>query len=649
MPSNATLEHKKVLSEAAFDVIRGVRDIPLLIQRLTELWEYDGVVGVDTETTGLDPHRDRIRLIQIATSDRALIVDLEGFRVGDGRRVSWDEVGLLELKHLLEGPRIKALQNAAFDLNFLRREGIALGGRIFDTMVASKIINNGTGHKNNLGLLVERVLGVELPKELQKADWGGHITPEMFEYAARDAICLPRLVRPLRDALVGNKVADHRTLWDVFVVEMQALRPIAGMQWHGFGFDAEGAEELRKQLTTESEALQASFLMHLDDSIRARHPDAPEVWLPREIDGSFNTRSKDQGSVRLGTKVYAGFNPRSTKQMTARFEQAGIVLRPNDKGELSLDQNLLAFIRKDYALVDEYLTWKESVTKVSDIEKLLKSIGPDGRIHANYRQMGAESGRLSCAEPNLQQVNRGENFRSKFVADPGNLLVVADFSQIELRVAAELSGEERMIEAYRAGRDLHTETASLIAKVPFDKVTKTQRQSAKIANFGLLYGAGPATLRKQAVTQYGLDMDLKEAKEIVDGFRQAYPQLYAWQMREGNMTTKAVYTALGRRRFLLGFNDKYTTRLNTPVQGTAGDIAKLAIVELDKRLQEAPSGEARLIAMVHDEIVMEVQQEKAERWAQILKACMEAAGSAVCQHVPIVAEVSTGTSWADAK
>lgn len=144
-------------------------------------------------------------------------------------------------------------------------------------------------------------------------------------------------------------------------------------------------------------------------------------------------------------------------------------------------------------------------------------------------------------------------------------------------------------------------------------------------------------------------MDLKEAKEIVDGFRQAYPQLYAWQMREGNMTTKAVYTALGRRRFLLGFNDKYTTRLNTPVQGTAGDIAKLAIVELDKRLQEVPSGEARLIAMVHDEIVMEVQQEKAERWAQILKACMEAAGSAVCQHVPIVAEVSTGTSWADAK
>lgn len=649
MPSDATLEHRKVLSNVQFDVIRDARDVDLLLRRLTELWEYEGALGIDTETTGLDPHRDRVRLIQVGTRDRALIVDLGGFRDGERRQVAWEEVGLCELKRLLEGPMLKVLQNAAFDLNFLRGEGIVLGGRIFDTMVASKIVNNGTGHKNNLGLLVERVLGVEMPKELQKADWSGHITPEMFEYAARDVVCLPRLVVPLQAALVGNKVTETRTLWDVFAVEMKVLRPIAEMQWHGFGFDAEGAEKLRVELTTESDALQAAFLVNLDNAIRARHPEDSGVWLPREPDGSFNTRIKDQGSIRLGTKVHAGFNPRSTKQMTERFQQAGIVLRPDEKGKLSLDQNLLAFIRKEYALVDEYLTWKESVTKVSDIEKLLKSIGPDGRIHANYRQMGTESGRLSCAEPNLQQVNRGKDFRSKFVADPGNLLVVADFSQIELRVAAELSGEERMLEAYRAGRDLHTETASLIAKVPFDKVTKAQRQSAKVANFGLLYGAGPATLRKQAVTQYGMDMELKEAKEIVEGFRNAYPTLYKWQQREGQLITKAVYTALGRRRFLLGFNDKYTTRLNTPVQGTAGDIAKLAIARLYRALQAAPEGEAKLIAMVHDEIVLEVQEAFVERWSETLKACMEAAGAEVCKSVPVVAEVSSGLTWAEAK
>jgi DNA polymerase I-like protein with 3'-5' exonuclease and polymerase domains len=170
-----------------------------------------------------------------------------------------------------------------------------------------------------------------------------------------------------------------------------------------------------------------------------------------------------------------------------------------------------------------------------------------------------------------------------------------------------------------------------------------------VANFGLLYGAGPATLRKQAVAQYGIDMELNEAKEIVEGFRAAYPTLYQWQTQEGNGTTKAVFTALGRRRFLFGFNDKYTTRINTQVQGTAGDIAKLAIGRLWQEITAAPEGEARLIAMVHDEIVVEAQEHAAERWARTLKACMEAAGSEICKTVPIVAEVSTGKTWAEAK
>jgi len=295
------------------------------------------------------------------------------------------------------------------------------------------------------------------------------------------------------------------------------------------------------------------------------------------------------------------------------------------------------------------MTWKTAVTKVSNIEKLLESIGPDGRIHCNYRQMGTETGRLSAASPNLQQVNRGKDFRSKFVAAPGNVLVVADFSQVELRVAAELSGEERMIAAYKAGRDLHTETAALIAKVPFEEVTKAQRQSAKVANFGLLYGAGPATLQKQAVAQYGMDMEMDEAREIVEGFREAYPTLYEWQQSEGKSTTKAVQTALGRRRFLVGFNDKYTTRINTQVQGTAGDIAKLAIADLWRLICAAPADEAKLIAMVHDEIVLEVKEGEEERWGQLLKQSMEQAGAEVCKTVPIVAEVSWGKTWADAK
>lgn len=642
------MEAHVLLSQIEYEVIRDARDVGLMRRWLSELGDPSGGIGVDTETTGLSPHRDRVRLIQLGAGPKALIVDLEGFRSEGQRQVDWTAAGLRDLREVLEGPQRKVLQNAAFDLNFLRGEGVVLGGPIFDTMIAAVLVNNGQGVKNNLGALVQRNLQIQMPKELQRADWSKHITPEMYEYAAKDVVCLPPLAKVLSTALVNSKVKDGFTLWDLFVIEMKVLKPIAFMQWHGFGFDCEGAEVLRKELLTEADELKLLFLESLDQAIRARVTDEAQ-WLPRDEDGSFNTREKETGSIRLGTKRYPGFNPRSTQQMTTRFQQAGVILRPDETGKLSLDQNLLAFLRKDYPLINQYLTWKTAVTRVSNIEKLLSSIGPDGRIHSSYRQMGTETGRLSAAEPNLQQVNRSAAFRSKFLAAPGYVLVVADFSQIELRVAAFLSGEERMIEAYRAGRDLHTETASLMAGVPIDQVTKAQRTSAKISNFGLLYGAGPATLRKQAVAQYGIDMELSEAKKIVEDFRAAYPTLYEWQVREGNGTTKAVFTALGRRRFLFGFNDKYTTRINTQVQGTAGDIAKLAIGRLWDAICAAPEDEARLIAMVHDEIVVEAREEVADRWAQTLKECMEAAGAEICTTVPIVAEVSTGKTWADAK
>lgn len=618
-------------------------------RRLVELAAAGGAIGLDTETTGLDPLQDRVRLIQVASSDYALVVDLDGWRATEARTVSWASPGLKELAALLQGSKKKVLQNASFDLNFLKGEGIEVGGPIFDTMIAAKIINNGTGAKNDLGSIVNRTLKVELPKELQRADWSGDITEDMVTYAARDALCLPRVAAVLTELLSQHKVTVSVTLWDVFRLEMMALRPIAFMQWNGFGFDADTAADLERELLVRAEALKVEFLEALDKAIRVENPDEPHVWLPRDPDGTVNTREKDSGSIRLGTKKLKGFNPRSPKQMAERFEQAGIFLPPDEKGAPSLDQNLLAFLKGKYELIAQYLEWKSAVTRVSHIEKLRESVGPDGRIHCNYRQMGTETGRLSAASPNLQQVPRGKEFRQLFRAREGYCLVVADFSQVELRVAAELSGEQRMLDAYKANRDLHTETAALMAGVEWSEVTKAQRQSAKVANFGLLYGAGPATLRKQAAAQYSIDMDLGEAESIVNGFRNAYPTLYKWQTTEGNRTTDSVFTRYGRRRILVGFNDKYTTRINTQVQGTAGDIAKIALAMIWRELKSSRNGEALLIAMVHDEIVLEVEEECADKWAAQLKRCMEEAGAVVCQRVPIVAEASYGPTWADAK
>lgn len=632
-----------------------------LAEELWTLCTVKGPVGLDTETLGLDPLKDRVRLIQLGTPDHCIIVDLDGWRSRDAegnviRAVPWGRPGLKELKIMLEGAQPKVLQNAAFDLNFLRAEGIVVRSSIFDTMIASKIITNGTEHKNDLGSIVARYLKIFLPKELQRADWGGDITEDMLGYAARDAKVLPLLVEPMMDKLKVNKVTSTVSLFEVFCLEMQALRPIAYMQWHGFKFDIDRAQQLEKELEATSAKLKAEFLHALDATLQQRHPEDEAKWLPRDVDGSINLRKKNVG--RGKHKMLAGFNPGSTPQMIRALTDAGIILPPAkpvkgkdpEPGKVSLDQNLLAFLRSDYPLIDKYMTWSTSDTRVSCVQTLLKAAAKHGdRIHCRYMQMGTATGRLSANEPNLQQVPRAKEFRSLFICEPGYKLICADFSQIELRVAAELSREERMIQAYVDGRDLHTETASSIAKVALEDVTKAMRTSAKIANFGLLFGAGAATFQRQALAQYGILYTMSECRAIVEGFRTAYPRLYDWQQQEGQSRSTAVFTRYGRRRILIGFNDKYTTRINTQVQGTAGDIAKIAMAMLWERLTEVSDSEARLISSVHDELIMEVRDDVVEEWAAILKSCMENAGGVVCKLVPILAEVGIGDIWADAK
>lgn len=633
-------------------------------QLADELWTLctvKGPVGLDTETLGLDPLKYRVRLIQLGTPDHCIIVDLDGWRSRDAdgnviRAVPWGKPGLKELKIMLEGAQPKVLQNAAFDLNMLRAEGVVVKSPIFDTMIASKIVTNGTEHKNDLGAIAARYLNIHLPKELQRADWGGEITTDMLGYAARDAKVLPLLVAPMSEKLKSNRVTSTVTLFDVFCLEMQALRPISYMQWHGFKFDKARALKLKAELELNADRLKAEFLASLDEVLHQRHPEDETKWLPRDPDGSINLRKKNVG--RGKHKMLAGFNPGSTQQMSRAFTDAGIILppakpvkgKPVEPGKVSLDQNLLAFLRSDYPLIDSYMTWSTADTRISCVESLLKAAAKHGdRIHSRYMQMGTATGRLSANEPNLQQVPKEKTFRSLFIAEPGYKLICADFSQVELRVAAELSREPRMIQAYADGRDLHTETASSIARVPLGEVTKAMRTSAKIANFGLLYGAGAATFQRQALAQYGILYSMKECKEIVEGFRLAYPTLYEWQQQEGQSRSTAVFTRYGRRRILIGFNDKYTVRINTQVQGTAGDIAKIAMAMLWEQLTDVPESDARLISSVHDELVMEVREELVEEWAVTLKSCMENAGSVVCKLTPIIAEVGIGDTWADAK
>ena len=654
MPSSQTIQNKQVLSNPDFDFVYKESQIPFMISRLNELVDQGGWLGVDTETSGLDPHRDRVELIQIASEDYCLIVDLNLFRAEEStvtrvtlRAVSWERDGAKQLKALLESSKTKVLQNAQFDLNFLRAEGVVLGGSLFDTMLVARVINNGTGYKNDLGTLVHRVLKVKIDKSAQKEDWTQRpLPPEMLQYAARDAISIV-MMAPLLKAS-----AEQSGVWNTALFELDCLRPVAEMSYNGLGFDREAARKLQFDLQRRKTAGRDALVQLLDERMVARG----DVGLPRDEDGSFNLRAKDEGAVRLGTKKYKGFNPDSPIQMADALMKAGVMLRPNDKGKYTVDQNLLALVRRDMkddcldtSLIDAYLDWKESATLCKHIKTLLDAAGEVDRISAGYRQLGAETGRLSCAGPNLQQVPRDEMFRQLFPARKGWTMVVADYSQVELRVAADLSQEPAMMDAINRGMDLHTATACLMLNKDADDISKKERQSAKIANFGLLFGAGHGTLLKQAIAQYGVEWTEDEAREIVKQWHDAYPGLRQWQLDTGESKSSAIFTKSGRRRLTVSERSgKFTTRINSAVQGTAGDITKGALLRLWKYLRTY-QGEARLVGTVHDEILLEVKDEHVEAWMRRLKTSMENAGKWLIQSVPISADANSGRTWADAK
>ena len=647
MPSSKTLQLVKDLQNPDFDYIHKVSQLKFMETRLEELTAHEGPLGVDTETTGLHPHRDRVELIQIATSDYCLIIDLNLFREEGLRAIDWDVPKAALIKALLESRKGKIFQNAQFDLNFLRAEGIAVGGPIFDTMLCARVLNNGSGWKNDLGSLVKRYLKVEIDKSNQKEDWSQRpLADDMLQYAARDAMCLCRMAPLIKKRLVDDG------MWNIAKFELDCLRPIAEMSFNGLGFDL--ATALSTQESLEKEKLEKRNLLinALDQKLISKGAEG----LPRDEDGSFNLRAKDEGHIRKGTKKYKGFNPDSPIQMAEVLMRAGIMLRPNEKGKCTVDQNLLALVARDMKvagleteLIDLYLEWKEQATLCKHIKTLIDAAGGVDRICAGYRQLGTETGRLSCAGPNLQQIPRAKMFRSLFRAREGYQLVVADYSQVELRVAADLSQEPNMLAAYRAGRDLHTETACLMLNKAETEVTKEERQSSKIANFGLLFGAGPGTLLKQALAQYKVNWTDTYAKELVNKWHAIFPSLRSWQLEVGERKTGAIFTKIGRRRLTLtDRSGKFTTRINSEVQGTAGDIAKKALIRIFKYLNVYP-GEAVLVGTCHDEILLEVKDAYVPQWRDRLVKAMENAGKEVIQSVPIIAEVDSGPSWADAK
>ena len=591
-------------------------------------------VAFDCETTGLQPKFGGLRLLQLAAIDRSPVV-IDCWELDDD---DW-----IKLENFFSIKRYWLAHNAVFDLGWLQEHELYPHGDVLCTMLASRILTNGLPNvKHGLQHVVQRNLGYEISKEQQASDWSKELTKEQMYYAAKDVAVLVEL-----DGVLNQKMAEGN-LHKAWFLECKALPAMAQLWRTGLPFDRKSLETLQCDLAAEHVELGAEFLVALDAALPSAHK------LPRDPDGSINTRSKAEGSVRAGTKREAGFNLNSPKQLLQVFTLL-LGEQPKDaNGKASASRQALKEYVGDHPVVAQYLAWKRVEKRRQMVEALLKHLEPSGFIRASYMQLGADTGRMSCISPNLQQIPRDSRFRECVQAPEGWRLVVADYSQMELRLAAAEAEDTLMIRAFQEGMDLHTLTAMQIYGVPEEEVTKEQRSVAKSANFGLLYGSGARGLRNYAATM-GIQMDLVEATKVRDKFHAAYKGICGWQRENAWKADSATQFASvrirhsGLRRFLPGENNKLTTRCNTPIQGAGAAVLKRTLGQLWLYLQRAGEDVVKLAGVVHDEIILLVREDQAEKWADVLKHAMEEAEQEWLDDVPALAEAKIGVSWAEAK
>jgi DNA polymerase-1 len=556
------------------------------------------VIALDTETTGLDPHLHQIRLLQLAVEDQpVLVLDLFSIKRPGDRQ---------PLARLLQGPAVKVIQNAKFDWKFLKAAGLEPALPLFDTYGASELLEAGNTCAHRLDALAARHLDILIPKEEQRSDWGqATLTADQLLYAARDAWILLPLRKALRPALIEAGLAT------VARIEFEAVPAIADMELAGMLLDLDYWQQIVADMKASLSEAKPKALGLL--------PSPPTDQI---------------------TLFAAELNLDSPAQVLAAFHGLGIDI-PNTRAATLAER---AADHPAIAALLEYRTWQKAITSFGDT--LPKHVHPvTGRIHPDYKQFGSAAGRFSCSSPNLQQVPRGVDVRRAFRPAPGHVYVIADYSQMEIRLAAEISGDQTIAQAYKAKTDLHALTAALTNGIAVEAVTKSQRQAAKALNFGLLYGMGWQKLRSTALTSYGVEFSEAEAQSARKAFFTSYAGLAAWHDRTKRLANHGeiseTRTLAGRRRRLP--QGSFTQALNSPVQGTGADITKAALGLLYKELQ----GRGRIVACVHDEIICECPTEEGPWVKELLERCMVEAALPFVKSLPVEAEAAIAATWAD--
>lgn len=525
---------------------------------------------------------------------------------------------LAQLKPILENPEIKKIgQNIKYDLTVFANHGINVQGVAFDTMLESYTLNS-TG-RHNMDDLADRYLGHKTIEFETIAGKGkNQLTFDQIEistaaeYAAEDADVTMKLHQVL-----WSQLAQEPALVKLFdEIELPLVSVLSRIERNGVLIDPAKL----KQQSSEIERRLAE--------------------LEQEV-------HSEAGSV---------FNLASTKQLQEiLFEKLGLpILKKTPKGAASTNEEVLEELAMMGHRVPKLLIEHRGLSKLKSTytDKLPLMINAKtGRVHTSYHQAVTATGRLSSSDPNLQNIpirnEEGRRIRQAFIARKGYKIVAADYSQIELRIMAHLANDEGMLKAFAEGKDIHRSTASEIFGVPLDEVTGEQRRNAKAINFGLIYGMSEFGLSNQ------LGISRADAKQYMEAYFNRYPNVLQFMT---DIKAKAaekgyVETLLGRRLYLPEIKSSNAMRrkaaervaINAPMQGTAADIIKIAMIGIDRVIQH--SDEIKMIMQVHDELVFEVKEDKVEHYSAVIKAEME---KAIQLNVPLIAEVGIGDNWDEA-
>ncbi len=571
-------------------------------------------VCFDTETTGLNPIT--AELVGIAFSWEAG----KGFYVPVPEKKEEAQALIELLRPFFESEGIQKIgQNLKYDIKVLRKYNITVKGPLFDTMLAHYLINPDMRHNmdvlaetylNYSPISIETLLGKKGKNQLSMRDVP---LEQQTEYAVEDADITLQLKEHFEKEL-GD--ANTQKLFDT--IEIPLLRVLADMELEGINLDQEFLNSLSGQLDSDIKTLETNIY--------------------KEAGEEFNIASPKQMGEILFDKLKLVDKPKKTKT-----------------GQYATSEDILSYLAKDHEIIKHILEYRGlAKLKSTYVDALPAQVEPlTGRVHTDYMQTVAATGRLSSNNPNLQNIpirtERGREVRKAFIPRDSNYtLLSADYSQIELRIIAALSEEDNMIEAFKNGEDIHASTASKVFNVPLKEVTRDQRSNAKTVNFGIIYGVSAFGLSNQT------DLTRGESKELIDTYYATYPKLRQYINNQIHFAREHGYvqTVLGRRRYLKDINSRNAVvrgaaernAVNAPIQGSAADIIKIAMIHIHDKL-ETENYKTKMLLQVHDELVFDVYKSELDTIKTLVKTEME---NAYKLSVPLDVDLGFGDNWLEA-